>query len=284
VAFDLAATVPLGVTVKNAAGTAVNATTIALAITLPDGTAVTPAPSVTNPPATTGQYTYDYTAAHQGRHLARWASTNPATAFTDVFYVRSSAPLFLVGLTDLKKYLNIAAAVTDDDEELRDAEACAVDVVEFYAGAQARRTVTAEKHSGRGQAGIVLRQRPLAITSVTENGTAVAADGYHLSDAGVLYRVAGYTDAAWATGRGNISITYQAGAPDQIIRPAVLDSVKELVRINSRPQLGGNYSPFDQGGADDYGTPSGGQMRFGFFVPNVVMQRLQAASTGPTVA
>lgn len=281
-AFDLGAVVPLGVTVKNAAGTATNASTITLGITLPDGTAA--APSVTNPPSTTGQYQYDYTSAQQGRHVVRWTSTNPVTAFTDVFYVRGAASLSLVSLTDIKKYLNIAAAVTDHDEELRDAEACACDVVEFYAGAQARRTVTAEKHSGRGQAGIVLRQRAITVTEVTENGTVLAAAGYSLSDAGVLYRVAGYTDATWPTGRNNISVTYQAGAANQIIRASVLDSVKELVRINFRPQLGGNYSPFDQGGTDDYGTPSGGQMRFGFFVPNVVMQRLQAHSTGPTVA
>lgn len=281
-AFDLGAVVPLGVTVKNAAGTAANASTITLGITLPDGAAA--APSVTNPPATTGQYQYDYTSAQQGRHVVRWTSTNPVTAFTDVFYVRGSASLSLVSLTDIKKYLNIAAAVTDHDEELRDAEACACDVVEFYAGVQARRTVTAEKHSGRGQAGIVLRRRALTVTEVTENGTVLDADSYSLSDAAVLYRVAGYTDAAWPTGRNNIAVTYQAGAADQIIPASVLDSVKELVRINARPQLGGNYSPFDQGGTDDFGTPSGGEMRFGFFVPNVVMQRLHAHSTGPTVA
>lgn len=267
--YDLGAVVPLAVTVTDAAGDATDADTVTLAVTLPDGTAAAGI-TVTNPPATTGQYSYDYTPTQAGRHTVRWTTTGPATAYTDVFHVHAAGTAALISLAVAKAHLNIAAAVTTHDAELRDAILTASDVVEGIVGQVGRRTVV-ETHSGRGTPGLALRQTPaLAVTEVTVNGTVVAADGYNLSDAGVLYRVSGYTDLSWPAGRNNITVTYTAGRTST--PPAVLDAVKELVRINFRPQLGGNYSPFDGAGGDDLG---GGAVRLGFFVPNRIMTSLQ---------
>lgn len=279
-AFDLGGSVPLSVSVRDSSGTLVNASTITLAITLPDGTAVSPAPSVTNPPAVTGQYTYSYSpTAQHGRYRVRWVATSPATASTDIFHVRAAAPIALISLAEGKAHLNISSSTTTYDDELRDTIECASDVAEFYAGAMARRTLT-ERYSGRGRSALLLRHRAISITTVTVNGTAIDSTGYSLSDCGgILYRVAGYRDYAWLAGRNNISIIYEAGMTGQVISASVIEAVKELVRINFRPQIGGGYSPFDQGRGDDFGTPSGGQMRFGFFVPNIVMQRLQVHAT-----
>lgn len=272
--YDLGAVVPLAVDVRNAAGDLADAATVALAITLPDGT--TASPAVTNPPASTGRYGYDYPSVQPGRHLARWTTTDPVTAYTDTFYVHGAASTALVSLADTKAHLNIDPAVTDHDAELRDAILTASDVAEGICGSIARRTVT-ETHSGRGQPGLVLRRGPvISITSVTEDGTAVDSSGYSLSDAGVLYRVAGYQDRPWRAGRNNIAVTYAAGTAGQLVAPAVLDSVKELVRINFRPQLGGDYaSPFAGNPGDEY-APGAGSVRLGFFVPNKIVSLLRA--------
>jgi hypothetical protein len=265
VAYDLGAAVPLAVTVTDAAGTAADATTIVLTVGLPDGTAVTPA--VTNPPATTGQYSYVYTPAQAGRHTVGWVTTAPAFAHTDVFYVRAASTPALVSLADVKAHLNIPASTTTHDAELRDAILTAGDVVEGIVGAVGRRTVT-ETHSGRGRPGLVLRDGPaISITSVTEDGTAVASGGYTLDDdTGILYRVSGYSDLAWPVGRRNVVVTYVVGR--SAVPPAISEAVKDLVRINFRPQLGGNYSPFDTSAA------GAGSTRLGYFVPDKIMTSL----------
>ena len=63
---------------------------------------------------------------------------------------------------------------------------------------------------------------------------------------------------------------------------SVYNGTLELLRINWRPQQGGNYSPFDGAGADDLGLTAH-SMRLGFFVPNTVVERLQPHQRGPVV-
>lgn len=273
VSVDLGDVIRLTDLVRTPAGVLSNATTVTLAITLPDGTALSPAPTVTNPPASAGTYLYDYPTTQAGRHVVRWTTTNPVTAYTDVFYVHPAGTTALVGLAEVKAHLNIDAATTTHDDELRAAILVASDVVEGIVGAVARRTVT-ETHSSRGGPGLALRDGPvLSVTSVTEQGNAVAVDGYTLEH-GVLYRVSGYADRNWPRGRGNITVIYTVGRA--LAAPSVLDSVKELVRINFRPQIGGDYaSPFAGEPGDDYAA-SAGAMRLGFFVPNKIVSLLQA--------
>jgi hypothetical protein len=81
----------------------------------------------------------------------------------------------------------------------------------------------------------------------------------------------------------NIVVTYVPGRTGAAW--SVVDATKELIRINWRPQSGGNYSVFDQGRGDDFGQgQEPGQIRLGFFVPNTVMQRLQPSARGPHIA
>lgn len=98
-------------------GQPVNAASITLTITLPDGT--TAAPAVTNPPAVTGQYLTPYVTTQAGRHVARYVTTSPATAYTDVFDVAPQPLLGIVSLADAKLQLGIYPSETDDDDELR---------------------------------------------------------------------------------------------------------------------------------------------------------------------
>src|SRR5687768_1844805 len=258
--YDIGATVPLTVTVRNAAGAPTNPTTITLTITLPDGT--TTSPAITNPPAVTGVFTYDYVTVQAGLHRVRWATTVPSTAYTDVFNVWALTGISMVGLAETKEHLNMALTTTTYDEELRRAIAGACAVAEGIVGACASRTVT-ETFSGRGGNKIYLALAPvLSITSLTEDGATVAASGYSLAPkTGIVTRTGGLP-----VGDNNCVITYVPGR--RVIPDNILEGVKDLVRANFRPQLGGNFSPFDSTGP----ASSEGTMRLGFFIPNSVME------------
>lgn len=114
----------------NSAGVPVNATTVTLTITLPDGT--TAAPPVTNPPAVTGSYTAAYTITQAGRHTLVWVTTGPSSEYTDVFDVSPQPPIGIVSLADAKRQLGIDPSETDDDDELRSWIAAMTGPVELY--------------------------------------------------------------------------------------------------------------------------------------------------------
>lgn len=118
-----------------------NAASVTLTVTLPDGTTASPS-SVTNPPAETGRYRYDYPTVQAGRHLVRWTSTSPTSAYTDAFDVRPADPPLIVSLADLKQHLNKSTSDTGDDEELREFIEAATAVIEEHRGeVVVRRTV-----------------------------------------------------------------------------------------------------------------------------------------------
>jgi hypothetical protein len=174
----------------------------------------------------------------------------------------------IVTLAEVKTHLNIPSSDTSQDAELAGFISAATPVIEHVVGPVVAREVV-EKHDG-GDEAIVLRQPPvLSITTVTEDGAAVASSGYTLSDAGVLYRTYG----VWLCGRSKVQVTYQAGRT--VVPPSIALAAKELIRINWRPQQGGNYSPFDGGAADQVG-----EVRLGFFVPNRVAEMLAPHAQG----
>lgn len=275
--YDLNETYQATVDVKNSAGTLVNPTSITFTFTRPDGTADTPTPD--NP--STGRFQYDEPLTQFGLWRFRAVSTGPATAYADAFNVVSADWPAFVGLAEVKQHLNIAASNTTHDEELRGFVLSASAVVEDIVGTVARKTYT-ETYSGRGDTAILLRHRPvLSVTSVTVNGSAVT--DFSVNAHGILSRASAYSALTWPRGVDNIAVVYQAGrvAPPHNL----LDATKELIRINWRPQAGGNYSVFDGGRGDDLGQGvEPAQIRLGFFVPNTVMQRLQPSARAPHIA
>lgn len=270
---DLGDTVTIAATCRNAAGAAANCTTVVLTVTKPDGTADTPA--VTNPPAQTGAYTVGYVPTQAGRYTWRmtFVGVVPDQATGDVFNVWPLIGIGIVGLAETKEHLNISLTDTSHDEELRRAIAGASAVVEGIVGAVARRTFT-EVFSGRGGARVYLSLAPaISVTTVVEDGATLAAATYSLNAArAVLTRVGG----GWAAGPNNVAVTYVVGRP--VVADNILDGTKDLIRVNFRPQLGGNRSPFDTVGPQ---PAEPGQMRLGFFVPNTVMERLNPDRQGP---
>lgn len=246
---DVGDVVALAIAVTDSAGVAANATTVVLTITLPDGTTV--APTVTN--ATTGSYTATYTPAQVGRHQVAWVATGTnAGAYRDVFNVADSANLPVVSLSEMKARLNISGS--SSDEELRGMLDTATRAGELRTGRVfGRRAVTSEIHHG-GRATIVLRQVPVvSVTSVTEDGTSVAAAGYELDmPSGLLTRMSGtYSAALWSAGVGNVAATYVAGYGAQ--PPTDVRGVMEMCAHLWRTQRG----RFSRGDDDDWNPGMG---------------------------
>lgn len=169
----------------------------------------------------------------------------------------------IVTVDEVKKQLNIDPADTSQDDELAVYVEAVTEVIEHITGPVVPRSVT-EVYDG-GQAALTLRRSPvIAITSVTESGLALTAGAYTLS-AGILTRVSG----RWSGTAGAVTVVYQAGRPT--IPAAIKLAAKELAQVNFRPQLGGDYSPFDTDSPEE-GIP--GEVRLGFFVPNRVRELL----------
>lgn len=154
--FDIGDSVPIAWDVKDAAGALANAVTALLTITLPDGTAVTP--SVTNPPAATGQYRVTYVPTVEGRYVWWVETTAPDTSIDGVFVVRSRVSPALLSLADAKANLKITNTTSDD--KLREYLEAATEIVESYTGPIVRRTHTARVCGCR-------RDIPLPHTQVT---------------------------------------------------------------------------------------------------------------------
>lgn len=161
--FDVGDSVPLAVEIRDASGALTSGTGVAIAVTLPDGTAGA-APAISNP--STGRYEAAFPAAVAGRHVVRWTSTSPLTAYTDMFDVRSTAPPAIVSLLDAKKALNKSLTDTTDDEELRTYIEAATAACERYRNEVIVRRTIVEKRRVR-DVPLYLGQVPaISLTSI----------------------------------------------------------------------------------------------------------------------
>lgn len=207
--WDLGDTVPLTTEVTDAAGALVPATGVLCTIGLPDGTTVQP--SVSNP--STGRYTVDYVPTIPGRHTERWTSTSPATARSDTFDVRAATPAYILSIADAKTHLNIPAASTVHDEELRAFVEALTTVIEGPDGlgrTVVRRAVVESRKVGWATTYLALHHVPvISLTSITDlDGATVwnIADFNLDPDTGVVTVLTGRTPLS-----GLVQLTYLAG-------------------------------------------------------------------------
>jgi Phage gp6-like head-tail connector protein len=228
--FDVGDSVPIAVDVKDAAGAPTNASTVALTITLPDGTTVTP--SVTNPPSVTGQYRVTYVPTVEGRFAWRFVTTTPSTAYQDVFEVRSTVSPALLSLADAKAHLNITS--TSSDDELREFLEAATAAIEEKVGPIVRRTHT-EQFTGGGCRIYLHNTEVLAVTALTlisDGSTPVSLSELNINGSrGVITRKNG---SAFPTGQ--MSITYTVGR--SYVDPNWTLAAKIIVEHNWETQLG----------------------------------------------
>lgn len=244
-AYDLGDVVPLGVTVKDAGGTLVNAGAMALTITQPDDTTVTVSPVT---PVSTGTYTYDFLTLQAGRHLVRWLATGAnANAYTDIFDVGAAEPVSIVSLARTKRQLGIAESDQTYDEELRDYVTGGSKAVERQLGTIVARRSFTERRPANACGQILLSNVP--VLSVT---SAVSADGattwtvanlHPEPDTGLVYAATG------PALRGDVDVIYRAGlriVPEdyQLATLIIVEHLWETRRGAMGVQLGGENEPW----------------------------------------
>jgi hypothetical protein len=120
---------PIAFDVLDANGALTHAATATLIITLPDGTAATPAITDT---AVTGQYRLAYQTTIPGRYTAHAATTGPVTSWDDEFDAAPTPWPAMVNLADAKGQLNMDVTDHEFDDELRDFIAAATGAAEDY--------------------------------------------------------------------------------------------------------------------------------------------------------
>ncbi len=267
--FDLGSVVPLSVTVTDASGTAANAGSVVLTITLPDQTTETP--SVSNP--STGTYTAEYTPTQAGRHIARWVATGAnASAYTEVFDVRPAAIVGVISLTDAKNHLNMSLTITKNDAELRDHIEAATRVVEFYVGPVGVREVT-EVVSGGGS--LILSRTPaISLTSVDPvhtGGLSYAVSDLDLDGAtGIVRHLLGWRFV------GPLRVVYQAGRA--VVAANHQMAARIIVKHLWETQRGGSRRPGMGGQSDDIVEQQLVSV-MGFAVPRRAVELLQPDQT-----
>lgn len=164
--LDLGDTKTLIFKLTDQAGSAANSASVILTITQPDGTILTPA--ITNPPAQTGYYLYDFTNTQAGRHQIYWKAVGAANqAYNDVFDVRPINPAMIFGLDDAKESLRMTSGDTSNDNKLRDYIGAVTNVIESLYGAVVQRTITEQRVGGTDTLSLFVRP-VVSITSVTE--------------------------------------------------------------------------------------------------------------------
>lgn len=261
--YDYYDQVILTTNVRDATKTLANATAVTVTITLPDEV-TTASPSVANP--SVGVYQFTYVPTVVGIHTARWTATGVnASSFVDVFDVRDPNPPYLVSLADVKSYLNITSAASD--EQLRGFIEAATGVVENVIGPVIIQTIT-EVHTRPGPV-LQLQQPPvIALVSLMSILTVLppvfgASQVYDVTTldadpaSGIVRRLDGLPIGRACAGSAPVPLraVYSAGrrtvpAPVTLAARIIIDGMWDTQRGHFegiRPRPGGGPTPPKKG-------------------------------------
>jgi hypothetical protein len=267
--IDLGDVYRIRVPVKDPAGTLVDPATATLTITLPDGT--TTAPAVNLPPADTGIVIVDYPTTQAGRHQFVLTTTDPQTAFRDVFDVRQAELANIVSLAETKNHLNITN--DGDDAELRGFIEAVTSIIAFHVGALFPQEYV-ETYQANGPT-IPLRHYPVtevaSIEPIGAGGSSVDPVNVDVDELGVLRLTSGQCI------RGNYRITYTAGftlIPANYTRAALI--IIQHMWDTQRPR---NTRQPSVPRSEDFSTMQDQSGRF-YSVPRRAVELLQGSMQG----
>lgn len=255
-------------------GELINAQSVALTITVPDGTTVTPS---LGDPTSTGIYAYNYVSTIAGRHVGRWLFTifgGSTAAYVETFDVRPAEPGGIVSLSDAKAALNIPIALTTDDEEIRSLIAAVTLVIEDYRKETVvRRTVTERIETDLSRTLLLGKVPIISLTSVVDTG------GYTWPSGDLEVRDAeiGEIVSKGAPFHGDLTVVYIAGRaiiPANYVEAAKI-ILKHLWQTQQAPGMGSRVF----GGGEDITASIAGM---GYAVPNRAAELL--GSRGVVVA
>jgi hypothetical protein len=206
--------------------------TVALTITKPDQTVVTPPPVIGAWVQSGRDYTakYDYTLTVPGLHQFAWLTTGPGTAPPPNFVnVRRYASI--ISLEDAKDHLNMSRDRTTDDSELTRFMMASTEVVEDKIGPVVPRAFTDQVEMAGYPARLVLPRRPVLqvqkVASVWAGGPVwdnVATPGLLAVEgvAGLVYQPSmmpfwwGPWDVTSLYGRAEIAERWEQAAKEQL--------------------------------------------------------------------
>lgn len=145
-------------------------------------------------------------------------------------------------LAQLRALPDMSDATKYTDALVLDAATYITAIIEREVGTSfIERTVTSEVHDG-GTDSIVLKSSFVqSVTSATEDGVAVTDD--LRAEGGVLRRFASgsYTPVRWASGLGNVAVTYEAGysatPPGDILKAAMQGTRAYLLETSSTASM-----------------------------------------------
>ena len=235
--------------------------TVTLAVIKPDGTTLTPAPTVDE---TVGAYSAPLPCDFAGRYVLRWTDTTEAATFVDVLEVWPEDPRFLISLEAAAEALQWRPPdIAKNGDRLRLYIAAATEVIEDIAGAILGRTVVQPSDGGR--TGVALWERPTDVVSVTVNGT-VTTDYIVNVNAAIVYAKPAGT--RFADGIQNVIVTYRTGGQrvPASIQLGTAELVRHLWQVGQQSSTG---SPVESTTQDPRQTSL---TRSGFAVPNRVIE------------
>lgn len=203
-------------------GVLVDAVSVVLTVTAPDGTVTTPTVSHDS----TGSYRADIVLSQEGLYKLVWTSTSPNTIKTD--YVPSNVFRSIISIDEAR---NAAGYVEgDNDNAFRQVMAAATELVEGVVGACVQRTITNERVVGSEAQVIRLAHAPLpsdtSVTSVTSvwpfgpswttNDFLVYPDSGTVELASMIYFWRGPWKATYTCGRLVVSQSIQLAVKEII--------------------------------------------------------------------
>lgn len=196
--YDIGDKVTLTTTVKDSSGALTN-TTMAIAVTKPDGTSAT-ASAPTN--VSTGVYTSTVTVDQAGTWTYVWTASVTVTAVQPGQFTVRAQSVYVLSMEEVKAQLN--RTDDSDDLEIRTYLASATKYVENRLGGPVSVQTFTERHLITGD--IIPRKRPLvSVTSITPDfGTALDSSAY-LADTELNRIVIYWAQPGWHT------IVYKAG-------------------------------------------------------------------------
>lgn len=222
-----------------------------LAVTAPDGTAVT-----TTVGTADAVHTSSFTASQAGRYFVAWHATG-AESYTDIVDVWPADPRFLISFADARAAISKTTTDPVNDDDLRIYIAAVTPIIEDICG-----PILVCEYTTSGDASksaLALAHTDVTVEAVVVDNNALDANHYRASEAaGVVYSVGRSFNGT------TVAVTYSAGSG--VIPPNVRLAAREEVRFLWQiGKQGGRPSPLANDSTMAW-TPSG------FAVPKRVIE------------
>jgi hypothetical protein len=283
--YPLGQPVRVSTTVRDTAGTLVNAGTLTLVVKLAqaDGTLATTGTYASPVNDSTGLYHVDIPAADLaalGHYSYVWTSTGTGAGVSPPadFDIIDPFEVSVLPIQDAKDALNIPQATTTSDAEIQSYIATIESSLERATGGPlVNRVVTERSEMMQNQTVIPVRQRPLvSVTSITSasGGAIDISAGLDLDvNAGLIRRKLGLPFYGPFFGwLPMVSVTYVAGWGTSV--PAAFNSFARVVIQHLWTSQRGPAA-LPMGGGEMVQVPG-----FGFLVPNMAAEMLNGSQNG----